>query len=156
MRYFRKANPKVSVLLSNGTYAQFEKVDHQTAIMATVHPFLLAEFEACIQNNRAGIVEIDAEEYARLKDLKKNGGTSKPLWREELTNQEMRIEGARRQQQLAVARAAASVARAEPMITVSEVPLEAAKQTVVEPVLDANLLKPPVSKKRPPMPPKKP
>src|SRR4026208_635381 len=90
MPFFKKADPKVKVIISNGTPIQFEAISNQVGIYPPegkgMSETLANEFRLCIKGERGGIEEITQQEHANLIELKKKSGPLKPLWREELSS----------------------------------------------------------------------
>lgn len=83
MNLYKKAVPKVPLLLSNGISVRFENIDHEVGIFGTEDEGLIREIEGCIARHTGGVEKITAEEYEALKTKKKIA--LKPRWREEFS-----------------------------------------------------------------------
>ena len=89
MRYFKKIDPRIKVMLSGGHWCQFDDCGNNTGI----HPregqgyneWTANELALCIQKQIGGITEITKEEYDALIEAKKKASSqpSPPRWREE-------------------------------------------------------------------------
>lgn len=81
MNYYKKAVPKVPLVLPNSGGIRFENIDHEWGIFATDNPDLIRMIETCIVSHQGGVEQITAEEYLAFKS--KKNGSLKPRWREE-------------------------------------------------------------------------
>lgn len=66
-RFYSKRSPETALLLSNGAWLKFEKVDKDWGVLVTDNPKLIAEFEKATREDRGGITEITSAEYQELK-----------------------------------------------------------------------------------------
>lgn len=82
MRYFKTAIPNTKLLLSNGRYMHWDKVDDSTGIAQTDDPFMVKEMESAILREVGGVSEIFETEYKEFKK-KQEETQSLPPWREE-------------------------------------------------------------------------
>jgi hypothetical protein len=89
--YFRKLDPSTKVLMGDGTWLQFSKVDDDTGSLIVGKPYWIAQIRAVIASGKGGVEEITAEEYAELQK-KKNQASSTGL-REQVSNQQIRDIG---------------------------------------------------------------
>jgi len=93
MNFFTKENPRVKVYLQDGSYAPFDQVSDNQAILQTENPFLIQQLRLCIQGQRGGVAEITRDEFIALEEVKKNF-VPRRLWREELSLQAGKVASA--------------------------------------------------------------
>ncbi len=84
-KFYRKGAVGTNLLLPSGHYVRFTKVDINTEVFGTEDENIQNEL-AKLVGKRAGLEEIGKEEYETLKKNK----DSKPVWREELRNEDLK------------------------------------------------------------------
>src|SRR5512138_2344835 len=81
VRFFKKAAPKLGLVLSDGSSLKFEAIDHEVGAMRTEDPRIIGEVLQAISQHRGGIDEINEAEFVELH--KKKDSSLPPRWREE-------------------------------------------------------------------------
>jgi hypothetical protein len=85
IKYYKKLSPSNHPVLSSGVRVEFTTLDLITGYFATDSEVVQAEFARFNREQRYGIVEISAEEFASDYLEKKNHSpASRQLWREEI------------------------------------------------------------------------
>lgn len=88
MKYYRKVDPNIRVVISTGESVKFEAVSWDTGVYPHegkgISDWLINELQTAIAQGRGGMTEITFEEYSALLAKKKAepDGLSRP-WREE-------------------------------------------------------------------------
>lgn len=102
MNYFKTSIPNTKLLLSNGQYVKWDKIDDQNGVTATADPNMIREYNSAIDRQVGGVEEIDKPEYDELKK-KQLEVPLRPNWREEFGPGALHQAAHRRQNQDAVA-----------------------------------------------------
>lgn len=81
-RYFLKKDPKISILLPDGTpWKNWVLIDHDNGVIAPQNDYLAAALVAISTSGAGGVVEISKEVYDDW--LKKKPTALPPRWRDE-------------------------------------------------------------------------
>lgn len=84
-KYFKKGAVGTNLRLPTGAYVRFTKIDLNTEVFGTDDEVMQGELDKLV-GKRAGLEEITFEEYDSLKKNK----DSRPPWREELRNDDLK------------------------------------------------------------------
>lgn len=84
--YFKKFDPKIGVVLSDGSKVIFTAVTREVGIFATELDKLAGELDACIAKGRGSIERISHDQFKELLEKKTPGDPLKKSWREEWSN----------------------------------------------------------------------
>lgn len=79
---FRKSDPKTKVLMPDGSWLEFSRVDSATGIYHTQDPKVAESLRILMRKGQGGVDEISEDEFHALLK-KKESQTSTRVWREE-------------------------------------------------------------------------
>lgn len=98
MRYFKKMDPRVKVMLSTGDQVQFEAVTWDTGVYPHegkgISDWMGNELATAIAQGRGGMEEINRDEYVELLEKKKTNPSGLERPQREEWKMPHRIEGA--------------------------------------------------------------